>query len=113
PVGSWNPIYANFAHYIDLFRYTKQSRSWSDTKNMLFKQPGWLPDYLGGVQRPEAVTEDFKKYNADVSFIWMKTYIFAQFVIAISITAYFLLPLIFYSIFRIFQSREKRFIPSG
>lgn len=90
PVGSWNPVYANFAHYIDLYQYAKQSRSWSDTKNMLFKQPGWLPDYLGGVQNPKDVTEDFKKYNADVSFIWMKTYIFAQFLIAISITAYFL-----------------------
>ncbi|MEP1150681.1 MAG: sterol desaturase family protein [Balneola sp.] len=90
PIESWNPVYANFAHYMDLFHYVKQSQSWSDTKNMLFKQPGWLPDYLGGVQSPEAVSEDFQKYNADVSFIWMKTYIFVQFIIATAITALFL-----------------------
>ena len=90
PVGSWNPVYANFSHYIDLFHYTKQSRSWSDTKNMLFKQPGWLPDYLGGVQSPEAVSDQFQKYNTDVSFLWMKLYIFLQFLIATAITAFFL-----------------------
>ncbi|MEO9885423.1 MAG: sterol desaturase family protein [Balneola sp.] len=90
PVASWNPVYANFAHYIDLFHYTKKSRSWSDTKNMLFKQPGWLPDYLGGVQSPETVSDQFQKYNADVSFIWMKVYIFVQFLIATAVTAYFL-----------------------
>lgn len=90
PIESWNPIYANFAHYIDLFNYVKLSRSWADTKNMLFKQPGWLPDYLGGVQTPEGVSQDFQKYNADVSFVWMKAYIFIQFAIATALTALFL-----------------------
>ena len=90
PVNSWNPVYANFAHYIDLFHYAKQSRSWSDTRNMLFKQPGWLPDYMGGEQRPAPVRDDFQKYNADLSFIWAKVYLFTQFLIAIGITAYFL-----------------------
>lgn len=90
PVNSWNPVYANFAHYIDLYHYVKQSRSWSDTKNMLFRRPGWLPDYMGGEQRPQAVSDSFKKYNADVSFIWLKTYLLVQFIIALLITALFL-----------------------
>jgi len=90
PVNSWNPVYANFAHYIDLYHYLKQSRSWSDTKNMLFKHPGWLPDYLGGAQQPDAVTGEFKKYNADISYLWLKVYVLLQFLIAVAITSYFL-----------------------
>lgn len=90
PLNSWNPVYANFSHYVDLFGYVKQSRSWKDTISMLFRHPGWLPDYLGGEQGPEPVKEDFRKYNADLSFIWAKSYLLLQFIIAILITAWFL-----------------------
>lgn len=90
PVNSWNPVYANFAHYIDLFRYVKQAHSFSDASKMLFKQPGWLPDYLGGVQSPGEVPSDFHKFNEDVSYLWAKMYIFSQFVILMLITAFFL-----------------------
>lgn len=93
PVNSWNPVYVNFAHYIDLFKYVKQSKSWSDTKHMLFEHPGWLPDYLGGVQQPVEVSEEFEKYNADLSYLWAKLYLFLQFLIATGITAYFLFNL--------------------
>ncbi len=89
-LNSWNPVYANFAHYIDLYSYVKQSRSWNDTKNMLFKHPGWLPDYLGGVQTSNLTESEFHKYNADVSFIWAKLYIFVQFVGLMLVTAFFL-----------------------
>lgn len=89
-LNSWNPLYANFAHYIDLYNYVKQSKSWSDTKNMLFKQPGWLPNYLGGVQTPSTPKLDFHKYNADVSFLWAKLYIFVQFIGLMIVTALFL-----------------------
>ena len=89
-LNSWNPLYANFAHYIDLYNYVKQSKSWSDTKNMLFKQPGWLPNYLGGAQTPGIPTSDFHKYNADVSFLWAKLYIFVQFIGLMVVTALFL-----------------------
>ena len=90
PVNSWNPVYANFAHYIDLFGYVKQARNFSDASKMLFKQPGWLPDYLGGVQTPTEVPVDFHKYNEDVSFLWAKVYLFLQFVVLMLVTAYFL-----------------------
>ena len=90
PVKSWNPVYANFAHYIDLFGYVKQARNFSDASKMLFKQPGWLPDYLGGVQTPTEVPGDFHKYNEDVSFLWAKVYLFLQFVVLMLVTAYFL-----------------------
>ena len=89
-LNSWNPLYANFAHYIDLYNYVKQSKSWSDTKNMLFKQPGWLPNYLGGACNPSIPTLDFHKYNADVSFLWAKLYIFVQFIGLMVVTALFL-----------------------
>ena len=94
PVNSWNPVYVNFAHYIDLYQYVKQSRSWDDTKKMLFKHPGWLPEYLGGEQKPQSPEKSpFHKYNADLSFMWAKVYLFAQFIIAMMLTAYFLFNL--------------------
>ena len=103
-LNSWNPLYANFAHYIDLYNYVKQSKSWSDTKNMLFKQPGWLPNYLGGVQTPSIPTLDFHKYNADVSFLWAKLYIFVQFIGLMVVTALFLFTYKDYSYSIIFGS---------
>ncbi len=90
PVNSWNPVYANFSHYIDLHHYVKKARSIGDASRMLFKQPGWLPDYLGGVQTPSAVSPNFHKYNADVSHLWAKVYIFIQFVVLMLVTSYFL-----------------------
>lgn len=66
PIKSWNPVYANFAHYIDLYKTTRQSRSFSDTLKMLFNKPGWLPSYLGGYQAPQEPTADYKKYSPQV-----------------------------------------------
>lgn len=90
PVQSWNPIYVNFAHYIDLYKQAKQSKSWGDTKNMLLRHPGWMPDYLGGPQKSEAVTNDFTKYDENISFFWAKVYIFFQFLVTMAVVAYFM-----------------------
>ena len=90
PVQSWNPVYANFAHYIDLYNQVKESKSWKDTSNMLFRHPGWMPEYMGGPQKPGAVTDHFEKYDEDVSFFWAKVYILFQFLVTMAIVAYFL-----------------------
>lgn len=89
-VNSWNPIYVNFAHYIDLYKQAKQSKSLGDTTNMLLRHPGWMPAYLGGPQKPKPVTEEFEKYNETISFVGAKVYIFFQFLVTMAIVAYFL-----------------------
>lgn len=90
PVASWNPLYVNFAHYIDLYKQVREAKSWKDTGNMLLRHPGWMPDYLGGPQKPKAVSEGFQKYNESISFIGGKIYIFFQFLVTMLIVAYFL-----------------------
>lgn len=86
PLNSWNPVYANFAHYIDLFRATRQSRKLSDTLKILFKPPGWMPEYLGGVHKPGEVTGDYQKYNEHTTTA-INIYIFIQFMAALAINS--------------------------
>lgn len=86
PLKSWNPVYANFAHYIDLFNLTKQSRSMKDTLKILFNRPGWLPEYLGGYQAPSEVEQGYKKYNQNTNFA-INGYVITQFIIALLIYA--------------------------
>ncbi len=88
PLNSWNPVYANFAHYIELFKATKQSRTFKDTLKILFKRPGWLPEYLGGYQAPFEVDPNYKKYNQNTALA-VNSYILIQFVVALSIYAAF------------------------
>ncbi len=86
PLASWNPVYANFAHYIDLYQYIKKSRSLSDTAKILFNPPGWLPDYLGGPQKPSEVQEGYDKYNRHTIF-QMNIYIFVQFLSTLGLSS--------------------------
>ncbi len=88
PVKSWNPVYANFAHYIELFKTTRQSRSYKDTLKMLFYKPGWMPSYLGGYQAPTELKEDYKKYNPQVGPTIGK-YVFAHFLILLILVPLF------------------------
>ncbi|MEL7122426.1 MAG: sterol desaturase family protein [Bacteroidota bacterium] len=90
PINSWNPVYANFAHYIDLWAYLKKVKSAGDALKILFNPPGWLPEYLGGFQAPQEVTTEYKKYNVS-THRFMGFYVFAQFVASLLIIVnYFL-----------------------
>jgi sterol desaturase/sphingolipid hydroxylase (fatty acid hydroxylase superfamily) len=88
PIKSWNPVYANFAHYIDLFGYVGKARSFGDALKILFKPPGWLPEYLGGFEQPPEVTDDYQKYNARTT-LQMNGYILIQFLVALGLYAFF------------------------
>jgi len=90
PLESWNPVYANFAHYIDLFRYARYSNSWNDTFNILFQNPGWLPEYLQQNVEMNTKTAGDHKYNADIAFPWLKVYAVIQFLIGLAVTTWFL-----------------------
>ena len=86
PLNSWNPVYANFAHYIDLIAYVKKARSFSDGLKILFKPPGWLPDYLGGFQAPHDAPSGYQKYNKATT-LRMNLYVFVQFLVALGINS--------------------------
>lgn len=82
PLKSWNPVYANFAHYIDLYHYVKKTQNVGDALRVLFKPPGWLPEYLGGPMKPQEVNEAYEKYDIHPNSLWMNLYIIGQFVAA-------------------------------
>ncbi|MDP5172677.1 MAG: sterol desaturase family protein [Bacteroidia bacterium] len=82
PLQSWNPVYANFAHYLDLGKLIGQSRSVSDAVKILMNKPGWRPEYLGGYMKPEEVPADYHKFNTDAPFRGAKLYTFMQFLAA-------------------------------
>ncbi len=82
PLKSWNPVYANVAHYLDLAKLVQQSRSVSDVWKILFKPPGWRPTYLGGYALPSEVPSDYNKFNLHVPMRSAKLYTLLQFLVA-------------------------------
>ncbi len=89
PLNSWNPLYANVSHYIDLFRALPRAQSIKDGLHMLFGPPGWMPKYLGGYQAPHEFASDYSKYDQDVRH-GAHGYILFQFLFALVAVAYFL-----------------------
>ncbi len=89
PLNSWNPVYANFAHYMDLYQALRQTRSTGDALRILFNPPGWYPEYLGGVQKPQEVPDDYRKYNVHPYALHINVYILIQFLVALGLNAYF------------------------
>ncbi len=88
PLKSWNPLYANFAHYFDLGKLLSKSRSISDGMKILFKPPGWKPDYLGGYELPSLPEKDYKKYDRQIANK-MNGYVIFQFLILLAIVPAF------------------------
>jgi sterol desaturase/sphingolipid hydroxylase (fatty acid hydroxylase superfamily) len=90
PLNSWNPIFANFSHYIDLYQAIKSSKKLSDSLKILFRRPGWMPDYLGGYQKPMNPKKNTLKFNLKPGIKGLSVYLFIQFSLLLSITAFFL-----------------------
>lgn len=90
PINSWNPIWANFSHYVDMSKDLRRITKWSDKIKYLFKKPGWLPDYLGGYQSvPEIDKSTYKKYD-QLNGMSLNLYVLFQYVLCIAGTALFL-----------------------
>ncbi len=86
---SWNPVWANFHYYIEMWEKAKNFR-FADKIRMLFARPGWLPDYAGGYQAPQEVDKNkYEKYDADVKTN-LRWYAAFQFLIVLGGTSAFL-----------------------
>ncbi len=89
PLKSWNPVYANFAHYVDLFQDVRRTRSLKDGLKVLFNRPGWLPQYLGGYRAPKAVNKNYQKFDRP-TILGINIYVLVQFMVALLFNAYYL-----------------------
>ena len=79
---SWNPVWANWHYYQEMWDKAVQMKTWRDKLYMIFARPGWLPDYMGGFQSVKEVdTESYSKYNADTTTGIFRAYGVLQFLV--------------------------------
>ncbi|MEK6780742.1 MAG: sterol desaturase family protein [Bacteroidota bacterium] len=90
PINSWNAVWANFSHYVEMGKDLKRIPFWGDKIKYLFQKPGWLPDYLGGYRAaPEVAKEHYKKYETPAPVL-INYYVLFQFVLCLICTGLFL-----------------------
>jgi sterol desaturase/sphingolipid hydroxylase (fatty acid hydroxylase superfamily) len=90
PTNSWNPVWVNLKHYVEMAGWLRKARTFKDRWGILFNKPGWFPDYMGGYQAPPEVNKDgYIKYDHQTTRK-RGTYVFVQYLIALGGTAFFL-----------------------
>ncbi len=89
PLRSYNPVWGNLHHWVDMWKLAYRAPKWSDKIKVLFARPGWRPEELGGYQAPPPVDkQQIEKYEPKVSDN-MKLYVILQFVaVLFGLTAY-------------------------
>lgn len=90
PINSWNPLYANISHYVEMGKDLKLITNWKDKFKYFFMKPGWLPEYLGGYRpAPKVDKEHYYKYNTPAT-VSLNLYVLFQFILCLGGTALFL-----------------------
>ena len=84
PLASWNPVWANFHYWAELWHTAKQTNRLIDRINVFVKPPGWYPESIGGFKNaPEIDTENYKKFD-DQYHHNIILYVLFQFLIALA-----------------------------
>lgn len=89
PLKSWNPLWANFAYYADIYQDFKRIPGFKDKLRLLVKKPGWLPESMGGYRAPGEIKPDYKKFDNKTP-IKLNVYVIVQFLIVMAGTLLFL-----------------------
>ncbi|HLF63217.1 MAG TPA: sterol desaturase family protein [Saprospiraceae bacterium] len=97
PLASWNPVWANFDYYADLWATLKQPLTLGERLKLVWASPGWMPTRLGGFQRPKDVKPGAEIYNTTIPST-LNYYILAQFTVVLLITTLFLFGIDKYAI---------------
>jgi sterol desaturase/sphingolipid hydroxylase (fatty acid hydroxylase superfamily) len=87
PLSSWNPLWANFHYWVELFQTFKNAQGLKDKFFVFFKSPGWFPESMGGRQYPKEI--DLNKYVKYSPAYEPKfnAYIFFQFIFSLSLAS--------------------------
>ncbi|WP_226389156.1 sterol desaturase family protein [Penaeicola halotolerans] len=91
-LGSWNPLWANVSHYVQMGTEIKQIPHWKDRLRYVFAKPGWLPDYLGGYRAPHEPRPDERKFDTPSSPT-ANAYVLFQYLWVLLFTSLFLFKL--------------------
>ncbi|MCC6936811.1 MAG: sterol desaturase family protein [Flavobacteriales bacterium] len=90
PLGTWDPLKANFHYWVELGALAKRCTSLADKVRVFLKPPGWHPAYLGGFQGPrEKDKATYVKFDTPVTRATM-WYVAVQFTLLLAITTWFL-----------------------
>jgi alkylglycerol monooxygenase len=90
PINSWNAVYANVSHYVEMGKDLKRIPSWSDKIKYLFMKPGWMPASLGGYRpAPEVDKSAYQKYETPAPML-LNLYVLFQFVLSLTGASLFL-----------------------
>jgi sterol desaturase/sphingolipid hydroxylase (fatty acid hydroxylase superfamily) len=64
PLGSWNPVWANVHHFVEIARKAWRAERWTDRWHHIFGHPAWRPASAGGpASVPEVAVATFEKYD--------------------------------------------------
>ncbi len=87
PLESWNPFWANFHYWIELWQLSKQARSIKDKMNVFLKPPGWKPEYLGGQDFPKEMDAySYHKYDAHPNQMAWNYYVLFLFITCLALS---------------------------
>ncbi len=87
PLASWNPVWANFHYWADLYSSSKRAQGFIDKFKVFIKAPGWFPDYMGGIQYPKEIeVSTYVKYSPDYDKRYKK-YILSTFLFTLSLSS--------------------------
>src|SRR5687768_16245954 len=89
PLASWNPVWANFANWIDLLKKARKTTRLGDRVRLFLKPPGWHPEELGGYVAAPEVDPAYRKYETPVP-VGLALYILVQFLVVLGAAAAFL-----------------------
>ncbi|MFZ2907267.1 MAG: sterol desaturase family protein [Cyclobacteriaceae bacterium] len=90
PINSWNAVFANVSHYVEMGHDLKKISGWKDKIKYLFKKPGWLPEYLGGYRAAPSIDKaTYRKYETPSS-LSLNLYVLFQYVLCLIGTSMFL-----------------------
>lgn len=88
--ASWNPIWVNLQHYIEMASGLRQMTGIKNKFNYIFNKPGWLPEEMGGaLPIPKVNPEKDSKYDKKTSGA-LSLYTLVQYSIILASTALFL-----------------------
>ena len=92
-LNSWNPVWANVAHYSDMWGDIKSIPKFTDKIRYVFEKPGWLPDYMGGYRAPQDVdAHSYVKFNTETA-ARLNIYVLVQYILLLAGTSLFLFNL--------------------
>jgi alkylglycerol monooxygenase len=90
PFNSWNPVWANFSHFMLIWRQWQQTPGWANRWRLLWAKPGWRPASQGGpLPFPAVERGSYPKFDQPLP-IGLARYVLAQYVLTAGLAAAYL-----------------------